>query len=1216
MHPLNPIGKLLDYFKKIEVQKRGTVHAHLANWIEGAPKYGVNTDKEICDFVDKYITCAIPDVLDERTEQLISYQTHKHSATCKKGRRNVCRFNFPKPPMRNTMILYPLEDGEPNEVHVENWKRIKSILDDICPTFTFDEFLQFIELDEASYLLAIRSSLCNKAIFYRRKPAEIRINTYNDFVLRAWGANMDIQFVLDPCACAMYMVSYITKSQRGMSNLLSNAVREARLGNLDVRNQARKIGNAFLNHVEISAQEAVYILLQLHLKESSRLVIFINTSPKENRVILLKSQADLEQLEDDDEDIECDSTIKRYMRRPSQMEDVCLADFVSLYTVVPKSSSGNRTALSLTSGEKIRKRKRQAVIRYVRFSKEKDSENHFREILMLFHPWRDEDQIIDTCDSYEERFTQLTSENTSIRDKMQEYNHYSRELDEAEEEMRNRNEDDRELLQNRMAPSTQHANLNDELDAVDDINPDLAIYEAPTGADADIGLDLGLPATNSESITATYEMGQAEYLDLMRTLNVKQREFLLHVLHYIKTDQEHPLHNFLSGGAGVGKSQVVKAIYQSLIRYFNTRAGSNPDDSKIILSALTGKAAFLIKGKTLHSIFGIIPNKGYLEYKSLTADKLNTLRVQFKNVELLIVDEISMVGADMNDYIDRRLQQIFGNQKPYGGIHVITVGDLFQLMPIFDRWIFKNSETGCGSLAPNLWTEHFKMFELDEIMRQKGKEFAQLLNRLREGKQTLQDIDLLKTRIVDPTSEEYDINAQHIFLVNDQVNQHNTQIAQRSRSAGSAIIRCTDTVIGDVSNDVKEICLQKAEKAKLSTTSNLMFRLEAVVGVKYDIATNVDIEDGILNGASCMIRRITPTHIWVEFDEPEIGVQCRNSNRHLYNRNDISSAWTPIFRIKRQFSVGRKAVYVMRCQYPLRMSAAKTAHRTQGSTFEKLVVDLSGKKVFHHAHYVALSRVTSLENLQILSLNEQKIIKCKDVINEMERLRTHCKVQLCITPLYTIQAKLKVLFHNVQSLNCHFKDVIADKNYAAADILMFAETKLHASDADHSLKIPGFADPIRFDWEFPYSTPRPTYGLCIYVKESINIAYHEYQSSNAPNLMYQVATFTVTNMSTEDVTIACVYSKPKNNETLLRQELHNLLLPCFDDRTLIMGDFNVDLKKKPVVFSNIPQVVTQVTTNERTLIDHIYTNIPTNEYTTGVYESYFSYHKPVWLCVT
>ena len=102
---------------------------------------------------------------------------------------------------------------------------------------------------------------------------------------------------------------------------------------------------------------------------------------------------------------------------------------------------------------------------------------------------------------------------------------------------------------------------------------------------------------------------------------------------------------------------------------------------------------------------------------------------------VLIVDEVSMVGSEMLSFIYLRLQEIKCNKEPFGGVHVILVGDLYQLRPVGDAWIFAGNCSDYSSLAPNLWQTHFTMFELTEIMRQKDdSSFAELLNRIREGK--------------------------------------------------------------------------------------------------------------------------------------------------------------------------------------------------------------------------------------------------------------------------------------------------------------------------------------------------------------------------------------------------------------------------------------------------------------------------------------------------
>ena len=224
----------------------------------------------------------------------------------------------------------------------------------------------------------------------------------------------------------------------------------------------------------------------------------------------------------------------------------------------------------------------------------------------------------------------------------------------------------------------------------------------------------------------------------------------------IKT-KDDPIRLFLSGGACIGKSTVTNALYEALIRYLN--------NVKVVKTAPIGKAAFNINGNTLPSAFKIPANRGF-EYCALDSDRLNTITTPLKNLKLIFIDEISMVGSGMFNFLNLRLQQIMGTKEPFGGISLITVGDLFQLKPVFDKWIFENSQTGYNALANNIWTDHFMLFELKEIMRQKDdKSFAELLSRLGEGKQSDDDIAVLKQRLVsvEPENGNYSMNMTHLF---------------------------------------------------------------------------------------------------------------------------------------------------------------------------------------------------------------------------------------------------------------------------------------------------------------------------------------------------------------------------------------------------------------------------------------------------------------------
>ena len=195
---------------------------------------------------------------------LVNLQRHKHSKTCKKQGHKICRFNFPLSPMPRTMILEPLSEDTLDEnektLMKNDYEKRNNLLDNLKynDELNFGEFLQKLGFTEQQYIMALKYSLKRDTFLLKRTPAEIRINCYNSDLLKAWQANMDIQYILDPYACAVYILSYITKGQRGMSKLRRKASEEASSGNKDIINKVRHIGNKFLNAVEISAQEAVY----------------------------------------------------------------------------------------------------------------------------------------------------------------------------------------------------------------------------------------------------------------------------------------------------------------------------------------------------------------------------------------------------------------------------------------------------------------------------------------------------------------------------------------------------------------------------------------------------------------------------------------------------------------------------------------------------------------------------------------------------------------------------------------------------------------------------------------------------------------------------------------------------------------------------------------------------------------------------------------------
>ena len=302
----------------------------------------------------------------------------------------------------------------------------------------------------------------------------------------------------------------------------------------------------------------------------------------------------------------------------------------------------------------------------------------------------------------------------------------------------------------------------------------------------DLSSDLGIPSTsfNNEPLILN-ALPDDDYCQMVQTLNKDQKEFFYHILHQIKVS-ESPFYCVLSGGAGVGKSHLTKVLHQAALKFYNTKTGDDFHQIKVILSGPTGKAAYTIKGNTIHT--ALAANQSLKNYKQLDSSGLNTLRTQFGGVKLIFVDEISMVGNNMFAIqINNRLKYIKGCKDDFGGVSIVAIGDLFQLETVMDSYVFKDPKNlDYAVLAPNLWQQHFTMFGRNEIMHQREiKFFAELLNRIQEGKHTPSDIATLKERIIQDDINN-PIDAPHLFIQNAKVDEfdervHNAAVGNKYR---------------------------------------------------------------------------------------------------------------------------------------------------------------------------------------------------------------------------------------------------------------------------------------------------------------------------------------------------------------------------------------------------------------------------------------------------
>ncbi|RXN36942.1 replicase helicase endonuclease [Labeo rohita] len=377
LSPAQPIGEVEDYFYRVEFQARGSPHIHLLAWVKGAPEFENQSDQEVCDFIDRYITCHLPDsTTDPELHKIVTeVQLHsrKHSKSCKKG-NVLCRYGFPKLPVTKTTITRPRpqrpEEDENEDQNRPDGKKARQeavrkamndarmklkplwdLLND--PQASFDnlsDLLTKCDLSMDDYNNYVEALSTSSVILLKRDPKEAWVNGYNPDLLRAWNANMDIQFVLDSYSCIMYMLSYISKPEHEMNDFLKNVIKGVRETNINEEDEMKNIMQAYSKHRQVSAQESVARTCSLPMKKCSRNVVFIPTDDDALKMSLPLSA--LHNKDPDSEDVWMSGMIDKYRARPRtlEFEMMCLADFVSNYRVVYGRQTKGKNVHQLLNG--------------------------------------------------------------------------------------------------------------------------------------------------------------------------------------------------------------------------------------------------------------------------------------------------------------------------------------------------------------------------------------------------------------------------------------------------------------------------------------------------------------------------------------------------------------------------------------------------------------------------------------------------------------------------------------------------------------------------------------------------------------------------------------------------------------------------------------------------------------------------------------------------
>jgi ATP-dependent exoDNAse (exonuclease V) alpha subunit len=399
-------------------------------------------------------------------------------------------------------------------------------------------------------------------------------------------------------------------------------------------------------------------------------------------------------------------------------------------------------------------------------------------------------------------------------------------------------------------------------------------------------------------------------------------------------------HFYITGKAGSGKS--------TLLAYFRSITQKNT-----AVLAPTGVAAIRVKGQTIHSFFGFPPKV----IQTRHIKKVRQIEL-LQNLETLIIDEISMVRADVFDAIDYSLRVHRKKlTQPFGGVQVIVFGDLFQLPPVVNMdessLLERIYPSGQFFFHSNIFQDaQFKTLELQSIYRQKDDHFIYLLNAVRDGSITHSQIDNLNDSLVD----NFEMDEGKIILT-----------TTNARASGIN------------QNYLKQLSSEEFSYRAQATGQfyKELFPTDEVLKLKKGaqvIMIKNDPEKRWVNGSIGTIHDIAEKKIKVKINHKIYEVKKEKWDRIQYSYDDDQQE--VLENVTGSFK-----------QYPMRLAWAITIHKSQGQTFEKVIIDMSQGSFAPGQLYVALSRCISLEGIELLRpLKKSDVIVNKQLIGFQDRL--------------------------------------------------------------------------------------------------------------------------------------------------------------------------------------------------------------------------------------
>jgi ATP-dependent DNA helicase PIF1 len=410
------------------------------------------------------------------------------------------------------------------------------------------------------------------------------------------------------------------------------------------------------------------------------------------------------------------------------------------------------------------------------------------------------------------------------------------------------------------------------------------------------------------------------YMDLSEKQPIslsKEFDDVLNILEYTSN------HYFVTGRAGTGKSTLLQ-LFRSTSR------------KKIAVLAPTGIAALNVKGQTLHSFFGFPPRM---------IDKVDIFKKKdykfYKKVDTIIIDEVSMVRADMLDNIDYFLRLNREVDQPFGGVQMLFFGDLFQLPPViaseFEKQYFREKYASAYFFSANIIPFiDLQMIELNQVYRQDEKHFIRLLDNIRQNAIDYDDME--------------DLNQRHVALPEDK--KYIVYLCARNATADA--INQTEIEKLDTEKFVFNAKTEGEFNPQLYPTEGILVLKR---GAQIMFVKN-DPQKQFVNGTIGTIRHMDNDEITADILDEHGNEKMIKVDRQTWENVKYKSDPQVDTTIKAEI-IGTFT------QYPLKLAWAITIHKSQGKTFERVIIDLGGGAFESGQTYVALSRCKKLSGIYL-----------------------------------------------------------------------------------------------------------------------------------------------------------------------------------------------------------------------------------------------------------